>query len=72
MPRYFFDFENGQPHRDEVGEALSDDRAAWREALRHAREIEDVLAPGGSWSLEVRSGDASIFRIRVLSEWLKN
>ena len=71
VPRYFFDFENGQPHRDDVGESLQDDKAAWCEALRHARDIEDVLAPGGSWSLQVREKDETIFRINVTTEWLR-
>ena len=40
MPRYYFDIENGQPYRDEIGEDLADDRAAWRTAVRRTREIE--------------------------------
>lgn len=66
MPRYYFDIENGRPHRDEVGEDLPDDAAAWRSAVRLAREIEDVLDPGGTWNLEVRH-HTPLFRIEVKS-----
>jgi hypothetical protein len=45
MPRYFFDMTDGKPYRDGIGQELEDDRAAWREALRVARDIEDLLAP---------------------------
>jgi len=71
MPQYFFDFSNGTPHRDEVGEEMSDDRAAWREALRITRELEDVLTPGGRWYLEVRREDTPLFRIEVTSHWFE-
>ncbi len=71
MPRYFFDIENGRPHRDEEGEELQDDQAAWRAAVRVTRDIEDVLAPGGSWRLTVRSREAPIFTIEVKTEWLR-
>lgn len=68
MPRYFFHISNGRPHEDELGEELPHDRAAWKEAMRRAREIEDVLAPGGTWRLEVRSGEDAVFRLEVKSE----
>ncbi len=55
MPRYYFDIQNGSPYRDEVGEDLLDDQAAWLAAMRLAREIEDVLRPSGTWNLEVRT-----------------
>ncbi|WP_404515656.1 DUF6894 family protein [Bradyrhizobium ottawaense] len=44
MPRYFFNITNGRPHEDALGEELPHDRAAWREGMRRACEIEDVLA----------------------------
>ncbi|WP_458194122.1 DUF6894 family protein [Bradyrhizobium sp. UFLA05-153] len=55
MPRYYFDIHNGHPYRDELGEDLPNDEAAWRTAIRLARDIEDKLAPGGVWKLVVRT-----------------
>lgn len=69
MPRYFFDIHNGHPHHDEVGEELKDDHAAWREALRLTRDVEDVLTPGGSWRLQVRSREAALFQIEIDTKW---
>ena len=72
MPRYFFDFRNGYPHRDETGEELADDQAAWHEALKFTREVEDKLAPGGRWFLEVRRHSDPIFRIEINSQWIED
>ena len=69
MPRYFFDMTDGKPYRDGIGQELEDDRAAWREGLRVARDVEDLLAPGGNWLLQVRR-DVVVFRIDIRSEWL--
>jgi hypothetical protein len=69
MARYYFDIESGTSHRDEVGETLKDDRAAWREAMRRACEIEDVLAPGGSWRMTVRKEKNTVFRVSVDTDW---
>jgi len=69
MPRYFFDIKNGQPLRDVLGEQLSDDAMAWQEALRVTREIEDTLAQGETWRLEVRR-DVVVFRIEIKTEKL--
>jgi hypothetical protein len=46
---------------------LPDDGAAWQEALRTVRDIEANLDLDGakSWSVEVKRGDRSIFRIDV-------
>jgi uncharacterized protein DUF6894 len=67
MPRYYFHIENGQPHRDAVGEDLPGDAEAWQEALLATRDIEDVLAPGGTWRLEVQR-DRTVFRIEIRTE----
>ena len=72
MPRYYFDIENGDPYRDEIGEDLSDDQAAWRSALRLSRDIEERLAPGGTWRLQVSSQQqAPLFRSRSEANGLK-
>ena len=71
MARYYFDIDNGHPHRDEVGEDLPDDQAAWRAAIRFSRDIEDKLAPGGTWNLLVRSREAPVFRIEIKTEWVR-
>jgi hypothetical protein len=42
---------------------------AWQEALRVTREIEDTLAQGETWRLEVRR-DVVVFRIEIKSEKL--
>jgi hypothetical protein len=72
MPRYYFDIENGDPYRDEIGEDLSDDQAAWRSALRLSRDIEERLAPGGTWRLQVSNQQqAPLFKIKIRSEWVE-
>ncbi|WP_394570356.1 DUF6894 family protein [Bradyrhizobium sp. 31Argb] len=67
MPRYFFHISNGHPFRDPKGEELRDDNAAWEQALRTVRDIESSLDLDGSpeWSIEVKRGHSSIFRIDV-------
>ena len=62
MPRYFFHFEGQQPHTDTTGEALTDDEAAWREAVRLSRDVEHALRPGDSWTLSVFDGHRAGFR----------
>ncbi len=71
MPQYFFDIDNGRPHQDETGEDLADDQAAWHTAMRAAREIEDVLAAGGTWRLTVRSRESPIFVIEIKTKWVR-
>ena len=56
--------------RDHLGEDLPDDARAWREALRIVRDVEDMLAPGGTWRLDVRAGHAPVYRIKVKAERL--
>jgi hypothetical protein len=51
---------------------LESDQAAWREALRLVRDIEDVLLPGGNWHLGVRKGEAAIYRIDISTKWLQD
>jgi hypothetical protein len=67
MPRYFYHISNGHPFEDTTGEDLPDDHAAWEEALRTVRDIEQTLRLDGAnaWSVEVQRGDKPIFRIDV-------
>ncbi|MGY4325929.1 signal recognition particle GTPase [Bradyrhizobium sp. LB7.2] len=57
MPRYFFHVHNVAPSKDEQGEELPDDEAAWREATTFAgalfRDVDGKFRPGEEWSLEV-------------------
>lgn len=46
---------------------LPSDEMAWREARGLVREVEDHLAPGESWELEVRKDQRPIFQINVKS-----
>ncbi|WP_409363528.1 DUF6894 family protein [Bradyrhizobium liaoningense] len=72
MSRYYFDIENGHPYRDDVGEDLPDDEAAWRTAIWLTRDMESNLLPGGAWNLEVRDRrQKPIFRITVKAERLR-
>ena len=66
--RYYFDIDNGQRHRDNVGEDLAGDEMAWQYALRLVRDIEDVLTLGSGWCLQVRTEETPLFRIKVLTE----
>ncbi|MCA6112576.1 DUF6894 family protein [Bradyrhizobium cenepequi] len=68
MTRFFFHINGKFPFRDEVGTELRDDRAAWKEALLLTRDIETSLQPGESWSLDVKAGDRSLYRISITSE----
>jgi len=71
MPMYFFDIRNGETHQDEIGDELPNDAAAWREALRTAREIEDVLAPGNNWSMTVRREGTQLYHVEIRSKLLE-
>lgn len=70
MPRYFFDADDGRLYREDAGQNLADDRAAWLEALRFTRALEQVLAPGEGWRVEVRKDDMTIFRLEIRTECL--
>ena len=58
MARYFFHIDGQRPHRDDQGEELRDEAAAWRAAIRHTRDIEDGFAPGhrGGWRFMMAKG----------------
>jgi hypothetical protein len=68
MPKYFFHIEGSRPYRDKFGEELPNDRMAWREAMRLARDIEDTLEPGQNWRLIVVDGQAVIYVIAITTE----
>jgi uncharacterized protein DUF6894 len=70
MPQYFFNITNGHPFKDPLGEDLPDDDAAWEQAVKTVRDIEASLNLDGSseWSLEVKRGQTSIFRIDVSAQ----
>jgi hypothetical protein len=67
MPRYFFHFEGQQPHTDTTGEALLNDEAAWREAVRLSRDVEHALRPGDSWTLSVFDGNEPVFVLAMVT-----
>ncbi|MBU6464852.1 MAG: hypothetical protein KGL35_27895 [Bradyrhizobium sp.] len=76
MPRYFFDFHNCLLGRDEIGEELPDDAAAWREATIFAgqlfKEIDGKLGPGDGWKLSVTDQDRTpLFLIDISTTKLK-
>jgi hypothetical protein len=62
MPRYFFDVQNGESRRDEVGAEFMDDQAAWKEAVQTMRGAEDALAPGDTWRVTVRRDVRILYR----------
>ncbi|MDH2341551.1 hypothetical protein [Bradyrhizobium sp. SSUT77] len=57
MPRYFFHVHGVASNKDEEGDELPDDEAAWREASSYAgallKDIDGKFRPGQEWSLEV-------------------
>jgi hypothetical protein len=65
MAKYFFHIDCDKPHRDEVGEDLPDDQAAWRSAIQLVRDIEGNLQPGRSWHLDVRHGRAAVYLVEI-------
>jgi hypothetical protein len=54
MARYYFHIDHAQPHKDGLGEALPDDAAAWAEALRLVRDVEDWIKSADKWTLKLR------------------
>ena len=68
MPRYFFHFEGTRPHRDTTGENLSDDEAAWREAIRLSRDIEHGVRPGDDWTLRVFDDSEPVFVLAMITQ----
>ncbi|TYL96084.1 tRNA 5-methylaminomethyl-2-thiouridine synthase [Bradyrhizobium rifense] len=62
-----FHFEGQQPHTDTTGEALHDDEAAWREAIRLSRDVEHALRPSDSWTLSVFDGTEPGFVLAMVT-----
>lgn len=71
MPRYFFHIDSERAHRDEVGEDLLHEEAAWQSSVRMLRDLEHGFRPGHAWRLEVCSNEAPIFVISVKSSRVK-
>ena len=71
MPRYYFNIDGVHPFRDEHGEELADDVAAWTEALRLGRDLEGKLRPGQKWQLYVVVDGTPVFVISVASRRLR-
>jgi hypothetical protein len=58
MPKYFFHILHGdESYRDQVGEELPDNGAAWHEATVSAgqsiRDLNGKLTPGTKWCMQV-------------------
>jgi hypothetical protein len=76
MPRYFFHVHGVRPCRDEVGEELPDDEAAWAEATITAgelfRDIDGQFQPNQEWTLEVTDADGrSLYFINISARKVK-
>jgi hypothetical protein len=76
MPRYFFHIHGVRPSRDEIGEELRDDEAAWHEATLVAgeifKDIDGKFRPGQEWSLEITDDQgAPIYAIQINSRRMK-
>jgi hypothetical protein len=71
MPRYFFHIDGRRAHRDQVGEELSHDDAAWQTSMRALRELEYDFSPGEDWQLQVYHDDLPVFLIKVSSSKLR-
>ena len=76
MPRYFFDVHQLPPGRDDIGEDLPSDEAAWHEATRFAgelfKDIDGKLKPGQDWALDVTDNERTpLFTIRVRTKQFK-
>ena len=65
MTLYYYDISGDHPYRDDDGTEHAGDRAAWRDAVKLVRDVEDHLRPNGKWVLTVRSGDRIVFVIDV-------
>jgi hypothetical protein len=70
--RYYFHFEGNKPHTDTTGEMLPDDEAAWREAVRLLRDVEDAVRPGDGWTLCVSDGDEPVFVLALVTRKYRN
>jgi hypothetical protein len=67
MTRYFFHIDGNRPHRDELGEHLADDDAAWRAAIQHTRDIESNFQPGDTWRLDVHEGGKLVYIVEIVT-----
>jgi hypothetical protein len=72
MPRFYFDVCSGGriDDRDDVGQDLRDQHAAWEMATRYAgdslRDLDGDLQPDTDWQVRVRGQNgACIFQITV-------
>jgi hypothetical protein len=73
MPRYFFHTHGVRPSRDDIGEDLQDDEAAWHEATLVAgeifKDIDGKFRPDQQWSLEVSNEQGKpLYSIRIDSK----
>ncbi|KYG97882.1 hypothetical protein SE91_04410 [Bradyrhizobium sp. DOA1] len=76
MPRYFFHVHDVAASKDNEGEVLRDDEAAWREAVSYAgallNDINGKFRPGQEWSLEVSdAAGRPVFFIGVSSRRMR-
>ena len=65
MPHYFFHIDGERPYRDQDGQELPGDEAAWHEGMRMTRDIETALRPGHDWHLDIMEGERPVYRIEV-------
>lgn len=72
MTLYHFDIAGEHPFTDDMGLEKTDDSAAWREALRLTRDLEENLQANGTWALTVRSGARVVCSIIVTSSFQQN
>jgi hypothetical protein len=71
MPRYFFHIESERAHRDDLGEELQHDAAAWQSAVRMLRDLEHGFQPGEEWRLEVCDEANPLFLITLQTRRLR-
>ena len=76
MSRYFFHVHGVRGSRDEVGEDLPSDEAAWEEATIISgelfRDIDGKFRPGQEWTLEVQDHQRNpIYVINISAKRLK-
>lgn len=67
MTAYEFRISGSNPFVD-TDVQLPSSEVAWEEALRLVRDIEGLLRPGESWTLDVGEEGTAIFRISVTTE----
>ena len=68
MAQYSFKISNGE--LSYATTELSDDDAAWHEAVQTVRDIEATLHPGGTWTVVVTREGEPLFRIDVRAQKL--